>query len=307
MTDEARPVVVRAMRPPNSDGAKAPPKLFIATPAYGGMVTMGYAVGLAATATMFQASGLECQLGQLCNESLITRARNRLVADFLKTDCTHMLFIDADIAFSPRDVKALVDADVEACCGAYPMKAVGWQNVIQAAQDGKSQEQCERAGARFAVNLTAPGTNGAAIQGMQKAGHTFIPVGDAATGFLLLRREVITRFIDRYRDEIAYVADYEPDMGQTHHMVFQAGPDPIAVQRGEPPRYLSEDYWFSRKWQMMGGIVWLCLDVKLSHTGTYTFRGDIKGLFSETPMPAPSPVAAQQLPDTGQSVAPAAE
>ena len=33
----------------------------------------------------------------LANDSLIPRARNTLTADFLATDCTHLLFIDSDI------------------------------------------------------------------------------------------------------------------------------------------------------------------------------------------------------------------
>ena len=56
------------------------------------------------------------------NESLITRARNTSVATFLKTDFEYLMFIDADIEFSPESVAKLWNLDAKVKCGAYPMK-----------------------------------------------------------------------------------------------------------------------------------------------------------------------------------------
>ena len=39
------------------------------------------------------------QFGFLMNESLVTRARNALVWEFLQSDATHLMFIDSDIGF----------------------------------------------------------------------------------------------------------------------------------------------------------------------------------------------------------------
>ena len=42
------------------------------------------------------------------NESLITRARNYLVDEFLRAEeFTHLMFIDSDINFNPKDVLSL--------------------------------------------------------------------------------------------------------------------------------------------------------------------------------------------------------
>ena len=45
----------------------------------------------------------------LFNESLITRARNYLVDEFLRCeDFTHLLFIDSDIHYNPQDIVSIV-------------------------------------------------------------------------------------------------------------------------------------------------------------------------------------------------------
>jgi hypothetical protein len=38
----------------------------------------------------------------LFNESLITRARNYLVDEFIRSGYTHLLFIDSDILYDPQ-------------------------------------------------------------------------------------------------------------------------------------------------------------------------------------------------------------
>ena len=44
-------------------------------------------------------------------------------------------------------------------------------------------------------------------------------------------------------------------------------------------RYLSEDYTFCRRWQKIGGNIWLDPDIKLNHVGQYVFSGNTKTLF----------------------------
>ena len=59
----------------------------------------------------------------LGNESLVQRARNRLVCDALNfPTMTHILFIDADITWTPQDVIKLLLQDKEVIGVAYPFK-----------------------------------------------------------------------------------------------------------------------------------------------------------------------------------------
>ena len=38
--------------------------------------------------------------------------------------------------------------------------------------------------------------------------------------------------------------------------------------------YLSEDYAFCRRWRAKGGEIWLDLKSRLTHSGSYNFRGN---------------------------------
>src|SRR5262249_14776458 len=68
-------------------------KLFVGVPCYGGMLSCLTAHGLLELYVSLHASGVASQTPYLvANESLVTRARNRIVAEFLKSDCSHLFF-----------------------------------------------------------------------------------------------------------------------------------------------------------------------------------------------------------------------
>ena len=57
--------------------------------------------------------------------SLVSVARNQLAADFLESDCTHLLFIDSDIGFKAEHVAQLLARDCDLIGGLYPYKKPG--------------------------------------------------------------------------------------------------------------------------------------------------------------------------------------
>jgi hypothetical protein len=75
--------------------------------------------------------GIETKFSFLFNESLITRARNYLVDEFLRSGYTHMMFIDSDIHFNPQDIIALLALDKDVVGGPYPKKSINWKNIIR--------------------------------------------------------------------------------------------------------------------------------------------------------------------------------
>jgi hypothetical protein len=67
--------------------------IMIGTPAYGGMVHIEYLQSL----FEYSRAGIQFQLDTIGNESLITRARNTILATFhIRRELTHLLFLDAD-------------------------------------------------------------------------------------------------------------------------------------------------------------------------------------------------------------------
>ncbi|MBL0916783.1 MAG: hypothetical protein IBJ13_15165, partial [Sphingopyxis sp.] len=124
----------------NADPALASCRLMVATPIYEGAQGT-YVRAALALALRAQAIGLPVRFEFILYQPSITRARNTLAAMFLGSDCTHMLFVDADIDFSPDDIFSMIRAmDGKPECGvigaAYPRRIVNWQNVARAVEAG---------------------------------------------------------------------------------------------------------------------------------------------------------------------------
>ena len=83
-------------------------KLFVALPAYDFKVSLKLAVSLARLAQQLPHHGIELNIGSICGCSVVSRARNLLVKDFLESNSTDLMFIDADINFEPEDVLRLM-------------------------------------------------------------------------------------------------------------------------------------------------------------------------------------------------------
>ena len=120
-------------------------KIFIGTPMYGGNCSGSYTKACTDLALMAGANGIDVRFYYLFNESLIQRARNYVVDEFLRSDCTHLVFIDSDIAFDPRDVLGLIaiqvsDPKFNIVTGPYPKKTIAWEKVKKAVEIGKADD-----------------------------------------------------------------------------------------------------------------------------------------------------------------------
>ena len=104
-------------------------KLFVATPQYGGLCYGYFAQSMMQLQNILRDNKVDMAASFLFNESQIQRARNALAHGFLKTDFTHLMFIDADIHFNPHDVLPMLLADKPIICGIYPKKEINWNQV----------------------------------------------------------------------------------------------------------------------------------------------------------------------------------
>lgn len=247
-------------------------KILVATPMYGGMCGGTYTKSTADLASMAAQYGMDVRFYYLFNESLITRARNYLVDEFLRSDCTHLMFIDADIGFDPNDVIALsviaeAGNDKEIVCGPYPKKCIAWEKIKRAVDRGfadKDPENLEKYVGDYVFN--------------PKQGSGSIPLDEpvevleGGTGFMMIQRSALEKFAAAYPQY-----NYLPDHVRTAHFdgtreimqYFQAEIDPASK------RYLSEDYWFCQKMWDIGVKTWLCPWMKLQHMGSYVFAGSL--------------------------------
>ena len=247
-------------------------KIFVATPMYGGICGGQYTKSTADLASMSAQYGMDVRFFYLFNESLITRARNYLVDEFLRSDCTHLMFIDSDIGFDPNDVIALAviaesGSDKHIVCGPYPKKCIAWEKIKRAVDKGfadKDPSVLEKYVGDYVFN-PKEGTGSIALDEP-------VEVLEGGTGFMMIQREALEKFRDAYPQYM-----YKPDHVRTEHfdgsreilMAFQAEVDP------KSKRYLSEDYWFCQKAQEIGLKTWLCPWMKLQHMGSYVFGGSL--------------------------------
>ena len=72
-------------------------RLFIGTPMYGGQCTGLYTKSTNDLSMLCSSHKIPMKYYFLFNESLVQRARNYIVDEFMRSDCTHLLFIDSDI------------------------------------------------------------------------------------------------------------------------------------------------------------------------------------------------------------------
>lgn len=246
--------------------------IFFATPCYGGQVTDQYFLSMFRLSQVLMQYGIRFRITTLRNESLVTRARNILTAMFLEDESsTHLMFIDADIEFDPDSVIRMLAMDKDVIAAAYPKKTINWNMVKTAAQRG--EENLASFGADYAINLKVePGTN------RVRSHMGTVEVLDASTGFFLVKKEVIQKMTKHY-PELFYKNDssIDPRFNPYCYALWDTMIDP------RDKRYLSEDYTFCRRWQDMGGEIWVDPNTKLNHVGSFTFEGNLNNILRPGP------------------------
>ena len=240
----------------------AKPVIMIGTPCAAGLVTQAY---MNSIIKLMKHADFTCHaemhLTSVGNDSLITRARATIVAAFLDDPAaTHLLFVDADIAFEPDQVDRMLAFDKDVVGGLYPIKAIDWGRIP--ARFVHANEPLAQAGLEYVGDVCSSDTR------RQEAG--FVTARHAGTGFLLIKRQVFRRLIEaypetRYRAIQVYPA---PAASEHQYALFDCSVDP------ETGIYLSEDYAFCRRWRQIGGEIWLDLQSKLAHVGAHSYRGD---------------------------------
>lgn len=240
--------------------------VMFATPCYISAVTMHYTTSVYTLASQSAKIGLQSVL-YMRSESLITRARNKVVRNFLADErFTHLFFIDSDVEFRPDQVFRLLLADRDIVAGIYPMKRVNWPQ--EGLPAGITQKD-------FEINYTTYPFNPVG-RGEQKVGpfvdeDGFIEVAEAPTGFMCIKRAVFPKLMEAY-PHLQYTPDGPPGhpLEKLHWRFFDCMVD------HETNRYLSEDFAFCRLWRDIGGKIYADSTSQFGHLGQHMFRGNLK-------------------------------
>ena len=214
-------------------------------PCYGGQITEPCFTSFLRFILLASRVGLQWSLDTMVNESLVTRARNNLMAKMMTNDkATHFMFIDADIRFQPESILMMLATDKDVIGGLYPKKALPISYVIN----------------------VQPGT---------QIINDLFKVDTMGTGFMMFKRHVYEKLIAahpecKYVDDVGLGKQYEPMM----YSIFDTAID-------DKGHYLSEDWLFCRRWAALGGEIYAHSKVLLNHSGHYEFAGDLDVLIGK--------------------------
>ena len=218
--------------------------IVVATPAYGGQLTVSYVDSLIRSQVLFQQYGIQFNVLFLCNHSLITMARNRIVCEIFqkdKHDWYNIVWIDADISWEPEDLLKLCLHDEDVVCGTYRKKI---------------HQACH-----FTVKL---------ISGKEEPDERgLIEVEATGTGFLRVSRKAMEDLLSSektsYTEKVTQVEFANTNIEIKN--IFESG-----IKNGE---MLSEDFFFCAKLRERGYKIMLDTKIDLGHDGSFTYRGSM--------------------------------
>jgi hypothetical protein len=213
--------------------------LFIGIPAYDGKLNIKTAFALAQLMPKAHQLGVSTLLSDLSNCSIITMARNALVHEFLKSDATELLFIDADVIVTADDILRLMaqSGGRDITAGAYPRRANDKNFFTDLYYDENGELEFD---------------------------GSLMRVKRVGTGFMLIQRHVIEKMVAAHpewtyenkakNEQMSAVFDFEIVDGQ----------------------YVGEDYLFCDRATKMGFSVYIDIDISLPHVGQHEYTRNFR-------------------------------
>jgi len=211
-------------------------KVFVAVPSYDKKVYVACVQSLMNAMQVLLKNGIEFQFSFEVGLPWLTMARNNLVRSFLESDCTELVFIDADIGFKPEAFRDLIVSNEAIIAGAYPKK-----------QDEKV----------FAV-LVKMGADGNPI-----VENGAVEAEGLPTGFMKIKRVVFEKIMEAHPELI-----YEDiTTGKPTYNFFG-----MFIDKG---KWYGDDYGFCKLWTDLGQRLWIIPNVTLTHSGSKVYEGNL--------------------------------
>src|ERR1700761_8316787 len=249
--------------------------LVVAAPCFGGQVSTLYVNSIFALQSAVRSlSNLRLKVELRDGDALITRARANLMTSFLDDpSATHLLFIDADIGFTPDQVFRLIESAADVVARVYPIQRVNWEKAKAAIE--ARRPDVPAASLDYVLEINDP-DHVVVVNG-------FTRVRYAGTGFLMIRRHVFEKMCAHPAyASLQFFREHSLDAlagSLNRFALFECMIDP------NTRTYLSEDFAFCKRWTDLGGEIWADLESRLDHVGPSVFHGDISAQFA-TPVAA---------------------
>ena len=219
--------------------------IMIASPVIDGKYESTFVQSLYKTMQLFAAQKVTVAWAEEKYTADIALARCNLFSAFLRSQCTHLLMIDADMGWDEGAIMRLVAAKKDFVAVAGPKK---------------------RYPLSFAANYTDDLGNPLPLVFDKESGT--MEVGEIGMAFCLITRSCAEKMVEAYKE-----LEFSGATGETGWGVFI----PMVVKG----RWYSEDFAFCKRWTMLGEHCYFIPDVALSHTGFHTFVGSFREVMME--------------------------
>lgn len=213
------------------------PSVMIATPCKDGHVDVNYAISLAATCQVLTAAGVPYQTSYACTSS-VDNARSVLATLFLRSECSHLLFVDDDMAWASDLPLRLLNEGVDIIGVPYRKKKVQPEYTVKYPAQVASIE-----GRSYMIMVEALGM-----------------------GMTLIHRKVFEKIKD-------IVPEYNVCDNSSKNPQYLFFRHQIVRDDDGKNKYESEDFHFCRIARMSGFEIWAYADENVPHIGRQVFDG----------------------------------
>jgi hypothetical protein len=259
------------------------PHVHILTPCFGSICYVNYVHCLILTMETFRRYSIGISIDFCKNDSLVSRARNNLVARAMNnSNMTHIMFIDNDITWDPVDIIKLLLSDKQLVGGIYPLKNYNWGNLMRETKNSDSNNIIEswlkkKNESQFKDIISDENMlqhkmlsyNVNYLNSTIQVENNLTKVKHLATGFMMIQKNVIESLSKafpstKYTDDVSFL---KPEENKYAYALFDCGV--------EDDHYYSEDWMFCHRWTKLGGAVYIDVTINLTHTGIEDYRGSL--------------------------------
>lgn len=249
-------------------------KILIGTPTGDGTVTIQYLLSIRSLEEYFRRSrptiSSDVMFG---SSSFMPFSRNALASIVLEDKSyTHLLFVDADMGFSPEAVKKIIEADKDIIGCLYPKRTINFKTYHRISRIESDADKARSISLEYAAGEMLQKkiikTNGKETS-VYHTDAGLIKTLRLGMGLTLIKRSVLEKMA-------ALIPEIVVDASMTHYnamglngRVLQCFSS-VSVNKIS----LSEDLSFCHRWtEMCGGEIWACVDQLISHVGPTSFSG----------------------------------
>ncbi len=214
-------------------------KIYLATPAFDGKVNVQYAIAMAETTVLCAKNHINVQFRIVTSGSLLCAERNRLITDFINSDCTHMLCIDSDLGWPCEAVLGLLSKNVEFVAGCYPARGNLKTFIFRPIVDETQKLDVDK------------------DKGLLKM--EYIPAG-----FMLIQRSAIEKMIKKFPELY-----FEPK-DKSHPPSYALFNTEVIDQQ-----FWGEDYIFCKRAREAGVDIWVDPMIQFDHSGNIGMLAEV--------------------------------